>query len=129
MKRQNFIRMIAKSNSEEYGVKMTDFEVDSLLMSLENHGYNVEEIFGIKDTEEEGAIAPYIDLFWNEESYLQGDGENYHPPNGFTGKEGPDAMRVELDEDGKVKSSERVSYENLPENVKSQFPRGQGEQK
>ena len=123
MKRQNFIRMIAKDNSEEYGVQMTDFEVDALLMTLENHGYDVEKIFGIKDFEPEGCIAPYIDLFWNQEDYLKGDGENYHPPNGFSGKEGADAMRVEVDEDGKVVSSERVPYEEIPEEVRKTMPR------
>ena len=121
MKRQNFIRMMAKDCAEEYGAKFADFEVDAMLMTLENHGYDVNEMFGLSDGDVDSE-PEYIN-HWNEEDYLK-DCEDYQEPNNFPGKQGADVTRIVLDENDKVIATDRIPFEEVPEDIKANLPRG-----
>lgn len=118
MKRQNFIRHIAKSTQEEYGPEFTDFELDAVLMTLENFGFDVNTLFNLSDGESED----YICTHWDDEEYLSQD-PDYCVPNGFEGLQGGDVTRIVLDDNNKVAGSERVKHGDLPDDVKSRLPR------
>ena len=126
MKRQNFIRKIAKATAEEYGPELTDFELDAVLMTLENHGFDVSALFHLSD----GDADKYINQHWNDEDYLKDcnpddeyPDDEYYEPNGYAGQEGADAVRVMLDDEDNVIARMKVKWADLPDEVKAELPR------